>query len=142
MLPPTIYCKTDLIHKREANFVHFLSLKIIIAVSIFLNMFTLVINWKSRVLFTIALKTCILYLVNVMNNIVCNLLRVFGKINEKICAIDVFQRCDLNRHLRIHSGYKPFKCNTCTMSFNAKHQLQNHERMHTGERPYTCQVRF
>lgn len=53
-----------------------------------------------------------------------------------------FQRCDLNRHLRIHSGYKPYKCNVCTMSFNAKHQLQNHERMHTGERPYTCQVKM
>lgn len=56
------------------------------------------------------------------------------------CPQTFTQRNSLNRHIRSHTGERPFPCEFCGKCFSDKQRLLIHTRIHTGEKPFSCSI--
>jgi hypothetical protein len=56
------------------------------------------------------------------------------------CGTPFTSQTNLRRHMKIHSGFKPFACTHpgCNQEFLRRCDLKTHMRTHTKERPYVC----
>ncbi|KAJ1478547.1 hypothetical protein T484DRAFT_1817231 [Baffinella frigidus] len=55
-----------------------------------------------------------------------------------ICGKACSDSSHLTRHMRTHSGDRPYACTTCGQAFSRSGDLARHERTHIGDRPYAC----
>ncbi|XP_075976916.1 uncharacterized protein LOC142977090 [Anticarsia gemmatalis] len=56
------------------------------------------------------------------------------------CGKTYTTNTNLNTHLRVHSGERPFECSECGKKFTSKNTLNDHLRIHTGALPYICPI--
>lgn len=56
------------------------------------------------------------------------------------CTKTFASQRNLNVHLRIHTGFRPFECDVCKHKFTRRENLRSHMRCHLNLRPFTCPI--
>ena len=62
------------------------------------------------------------------------------KFKCETCDKAFSQSGDLVRHMRTHSGVKPYACELCDKAFSQAGNLASHMLTHTGVKPWVCQT--
>ena len=56
-----------------------------------------------------------------------------GQVTCAFCLRRFWSAEDLRRHMRTHSGERPFSCRHCGRRFTLKHSMLRHQRKHRGD---------
>lgn len=60
------------------------------------------------------------------------------QVNCEICGKTMDSR-SIKRHIRSHTGERPYPCSYCKKGFSTAFALKTHVRKHTKEKPYMCE---
>lgn len=54
------------------------------------------------------------------------------------CSYETYIKSNLDKHIKTHSGERPFACPYCSFRAIQRTNLMSHMRRHTGEKPFAC----
>ena len=57
-----------------------------------------------------------------------------------VCGREFKDASSRAKHLRLHTGEKPYRCEVCGKRFTQTGHLQSHMRIHNGEKPFDCKL--
>jgi len=63
-----------------------------------------------------------------------------GSLKCPSCKKKFKDRSNLIKHVRTHTGEKPYECKHCKKSFRHTSTLKDHMNVHSHQNPYTCSV--
>lgn len=63
-----------------------------------------------------------------------------GQFTCLVCLATFTSRNNMKRHIRLHTGIKPYSCHKCSESFSRNDDFKRHLLKHTFQKPFRCAI--